>query len=67
MALKHVITTLSSDQKRVWSSVELCKEYQDHDGTDLTRSQLVEKLCVHFDGDLLLISSPDYANVVAFQ
>ena len=67
MALKHVITTLSSDQKRVWSSVELCKEYQDHDGTDLTRSQLVEKLCVHFDGDLLLISSPGYANVVAFQ
>ena len=67
MALKHVITTLSSDQKRVWSSVELCKEYQDHGGTDLTRLQLVEKLCVHFDGDLLLISSPGYANVVVFQ
>ena len=67
MALKHVVTTLSSDQKRVWSSVEICKEYQDHGGTDLTRSQLVEKLCVHFDGDLLLISSPGYANVVAFQ
>ena len=27
----------------------------------------MEKLCVHFDGDLLLISSPGYANVVAFQ
>ena len=67
MALKHLITMLSSDKKRVWSSVELCQEYHDHGGIDLTRSQLVEILCSHFDGDLLLISSPSYANVVAFQ
>ena len=67
MALKHLITMLSSDKKRVWSSVELCQEYHHHGGIDLTQSQLVENLCSHFDGDLLLISSPGCANDVAFQ
>ena len=38
MALKHLITILSSDKKRGWSSVELCQEYRDHGGIDLTRS-----------------------------
>ena len=43
----------------MWSLVELCQEYYDHGGIDL--------ICSHFDGDLLLISSPGYANVVACQ
>lgn len=67
MALKHMITTLSNDKKRIWNSVELHQEYQDHGGVDLTRSQLTEELCSNFSGDLLIISSPGYANVVAFQ
>ena len=67
MALKHMITILSNDQKRIWNSVELHQEYQDHGGVDLTRSQLLENLCSNFCGDLLIISSPGYANVVAFQ
>lgn len=67
MALKHMITTLSNDQQRVWNSVELHKEYKDYGGEDLTRSELLEKLCSHFDEELLVISSPGYAHVVAFQ
>ena len=51
----------------MWSSVKLCQEYHDHGVIDLTRSQLVENVCSHFDGDLLLISSHGYANVVAFK
>ncbi len=67
MARKHMLTTLSNDRKSVWNSVELHQEYQDHGGVDLTRSQLTEKLCSNFSGDLLALSSPGYANVVAFQ
>ena len=67
MALKHLITMLSFDKKRVWSSVELCQEYHDDGRIDLNLSQLVENLCSHFDGDLPWIFSPGYANVVSFQ
>ena len=38
MAWKHVVTTLSNDQKPVWNTVELQQEYQDHGGVDFTRS-----------------------------
>ena len=62
-----MVTTLSNDQKRVWNTVELQQECQDHGGVDLTRSQLAENLCKHFEGDLLMISAPGYANVVSFR
>ena len=65
MAWKHMETTLSNDQKRVWNTVELQQEYQDHGGVDLTRSQLADNLCNHFEGDLLMISATGYANVVS--
>ena len=67
MAWKHTVTTLSNGQTRVWNTVELQQEYQDHGGVDLTRSQLAENLCNHFEGDLLIISAPGYANVVYFR
>ena len=66
MALKHMIAMLSSDRKRIWNSVELLQEYQAHGGVKLTRSHLVDNLCSHFDGELLILSSPGYANIVAF-
>ena len=62
-----MVTTLSNDQKRAWITVELQQEYQDHSGFDLTRSHLAENLCNHFEGDLLMISAPGYANVVYFR
>ena len=62
-----MVTTLSNVQKRVWNTVELQQEYQDHGGVDLTRSQLAENLCNHFEGDLLMIFAPGYANVVSFR
>ena len=69
MAWKHMVTTLSNDQMRVrvWNTVELQQEYQDHGGVDLTRSQLAENLCNHFEEDLFMISAPGYANVVSFR
>ena len=50
MTWKHMVTTLSNDQKRVWNTVELQQEYQDHGGVDLTRSQLADNQCNHFEG-----------------
>ena len=66
MALRHMIAMLSSDRKRIWNSVEVFQEYQAHGGINLTQSHLVDNLCSHFDGELLILSSPDYANIVAF-
>ena len=66
MALKHKIAMLSSDRKRIWNSVELFQKYQAHGGFNLTRSHLVDNLCRHFDWELLILSSPGYANIVAF-
>ena len=57
---------LSSDRKRIWNSVELFQEYQAHGGSNLAQSHLVDNLCRHFDGVLLILSSPGYANIVAF-
>ena len=48
--MKHMVTTLSNDKKRVWNTVELQQEYQDHGGVDLTRSHLAENPCNHFEG-----------------
>ena len=62
-----MVTTLSNDQKRVWNTVELQQEYQDHGGVDLTRSQLAENLYVITLKDLLMISASGYANVVYFR
>jgi len=66
MALKHMISMLSSDWKRIWNSVEIFQEDQTHGGVKLTQSHLVDNLCSHFDGELLILSSPGYANIVAF-
>ena len=53
MAWKHMVTTLSNDQNRVWNTVELQQEYQDHGGVDLTRSQLANttQMCNYNGGN----------------
>ena len=53
MAWKHMVTTLSNDQKRVWNTVERQQEYQDHGGVDLTRSQLANttQMCNYNGGN----------------
>ncbi|KAI4803777.1 hypothetical protein KUCAC02_025425 [Chaenocephalus aceratus] len=67
LALKHVLTSLTENRKRIWNSIELFHEYQEHGGNSLNRRELVDNLCCHFAGELLVLSSPGYANIVAFH
>jgi hypothetical protein len=43
------------------------KVYQDYGGVTLKHSQLIDCLHNHFAGELLVLSSPGYANIVAFR
>ena len=66
-ALQDVINAISEDKRRIWNSIELHKEYVNHMGSELSRSQLIEELCKHFAGDLLVLSSPGYAKIIIFH
>ena len=67
LAFKYVIAAVTDDQKHIWNSVELSEEYRSHGGDELTSSQPLAKLCKYFDGDLLILSSQGYANIIAFK
>ena len=51
--------------------VQLIQEYTDHHGCALTGSHLVDKLVFvlgnQFGEDLFVLSSPGYANILAFK
>ena len=62
-----MLRVLSEDKLHVWNSIELLDEYQVRGGITLNRSQLVNTLCSYYDGELLVLSSPGYANIVPFH
>ena len=67
LALKHVIASVVDDKLYVWNSIELFDQYQEYGGCELSRPQLIDNLRNHFAGELLVLSSPGYANIVAFH
>ena len=66
-ALQDVIEILQADRSRIWNSIELFKEYQDNHGCALTRCRLVEELRRNIGGDLVVLTNPGYASVIAFH
>ena len=67
-ALESVATLLSNDRSRMWNSVELFEAYIDFGGDKtLSRKTLVSKLQVRFGNDLLVLSSPGIANIIALR
>lgn len=65
--LLHIIALMKQDKLRIWNSVELFSEYQSHDGVLMSRDMAINKLQKHFGGDLIILSSPGYANIIAFR
>ena len=51
----------------MWNSVELFTAYVDSGGDKLSRRTLVQRLQDMFGDDLLVLSSPGRANIVAFR
>lgn len=66
-ALQAVIRVLKEDLSRIWNSVDLNHLYLEHGGTALSRRLLITRLSEHFGEDLLVLSSPGIATILAFK
>ena len=67
-ALESVFDILSNDRSRMWNSVELFESYIDFGGDKtLCRKTLVSKLQVRIRNDLLVLSSPGIASIIALR
>ncbi len=58
---------MSADECCMWNSIEVYHEYTDAGGTLLTHRQVIHQVKDHFHGDLLVLTSPGYASVIAFH
>ena len=66
-ALLDVIKTMDEDKSVSWNSIELENLYNEYGGCVLTRKCLVNALSKYFGEQLLILSSPDLANILVFQ
>lgn len=62
-----LVEMVESDRSRIWNSVELQATYSGFAGTKLSRRALIGKLQDTFGDDLLVLSSPGIANIIAFR
>ena len=65
--LEHLLKVMSADKSRIWNSLELYMEYQSNHGCVITRKHLIIKLKAHLQQELVILSSPGYASIVAFH
>ena len=66
-AFEQVVSTMLVDISRIWNALEIEETYASFGGTLLTRRQLIQKLSEHFEPNLLVLSSPGIANILAFR
>jgi len=66
-ALASTIDALSNEKDKLWNSIEVFEMYQCHGGNELSRAQLVSKVSEHFGSEILVLSSPGYAHILAFH
>lgn len=67
MGLEYVVNEMLRDKKCMWNSIDLFHEYTSHGGCKLTRKSLIQELQRYFEGELLVLSSPEYAHIVSFS
>ena len=65
--LEHVIMHVRADKSCIWNFIEIFQQYISYFGFTLTRANLVNQLCIHFDKELLLLTSPGIASILAFR
>ena len=64
---KTVKSLLDNDRKSMWTSIEVEKIYQKHEGSRLSRQCLNGHLTKDFTNELIVLSSPGLANVLVFH
>ena len=66
-SLLVVISILNADKSQIWNSVELYTLYVENGGSDLSRRLLVTRLLEYFGDNLVALSCPGIATVLAFR
>ena len=56
--LQELIACMEKDCDRFWNSVEVMNQYKSFGGDIKDRRSIIRKLQTHFQGDLLVLSSP---------
>ena len=67
LAFSSVCNKMLRDRKKTWSSVELFALYVDGGGSCMCRKTLFKKLCEYHGENVLILSSPGFANVMGFR
>ena len=58
---------MQNEENHVWNSIQLYEEYKVLNGNILSNLNLVTNLETTFGDELLLLSTPGYANIVDFK
>lgn len=58
---------MTSDKNHIWNSLELFQEYQSNHGTCKARRNMIRRLQEHFQDELVVLTCPGYASIVAFH
>lgn len=66
-AFEHVVDAMLIDKSRIWNALEIEELYISHGGTSFIRKHLIKELSEHFHSDLLILSAPGIANILAFR
>ena len=66
-SLQVVIGILNEDQSQIWNPVELHTLYIDNGGSDLSCRLLVTRLLEYIDDNLVALSCPGIATILAFE
>lgn len=66
-AFESVINSLAQNKADVHNSISIYAKYLEEGGCLLSRRQLVSKIVEQFGGDLITLSSPGIASILAFK
>ncbi|KAG0720783.1 hypothetical protein GWK47_047752 [Chionoecetes opilio] len=62
-----VVKKMTADRSRMWNSIELLAPDTELNGDRLSRRTLIQKLQQTFDSELIVLSSPGIADIIAFR
>ena len=66
-ALDEVYQKMLKDKSKIWNSIDLHDMYTKNGGTELNRKGLVKKVQSKFLDEIVVLTSPGYANIIAFS
>ncbi len=66
-ALEEVCTKMREEKTRIWNSVELYEMYMKCGGCNLNRKSLMKAIVDTFGDEIVMLTAPGYANLLAFS